>query len=109
MFRALEYPAEMAKQEFHRERLLTERWNLIRFVSERSNGTDLDVAEKLLSDYLAVYERVSSSCQFHKKKLQKLSMTYKKLPWAIRPLIVPKHVFVNLCFVLIIRHTIKYT
>ncbi|KAJ8725095.1 hypothetical protein PYW07_016053 [Mythimna separata] len=58
VFRALEYPAEMAKQEFHRERLLTERWNLIRFVSERSNGTDLDGAEKLLSEYLAVYERV---------------------------------------------------
>ncbi|CAH0669142.1 unnamed protein product [Spodoptera exigua] len=59
VFRALEYPAEMAKQEFHRERLLTERWNLIRFVSERSNnGTDSDGAEKLLSEHLAVYERV---------------------------------------------------
>lgn len=58
VFRALEYPAEMAKQEFHRERLLTERWNLIRFVSERSNGTDNDGVEKLLSDHLAVYERV---------------------------------------------------
>uniref|UniRef100_A0A2A4J5D2 Protein kinase domain-containing protein n=1 Tax=Heliothis virescens TaxID=7102 RepID=A0A2A4J5D2_HELVI len=53
VFQALEYPAEMAKQEYHRERLLTERWNLIRFVSEQNNGT-----EKLLSDHLAVYERV---------------------------------------------------
>lgn len=60
VFRALEYPAEMAKQEFHRERLLTERWNLIRFVSERSNnGTDIDDNDKLLSEHLAVYERVS--------------------------------------------------
>ncbi|XP_047023294.1 potassium channel subfamily K member 18-like isoform X1 [Helicoverpa zea] len=58
VFRALEYPAEMAKQEYHRERLLTERWNLIRFVSERNNGTDNDGTEKLLSDHLAVYERV---------------------------------------------------
>ncbi|XP_026747294.1 potassium channel subfamily K member 18-like isoform X4 [Trichoplusia ni] len=58
VFRALEYPAEMAKQEFHRERLVTERWNLIRFVSERSNATDNDDVEKLLSDHLAVYERV---------------------------------------------------
>ncbi|XP_021191836.1 TWiK family of potassium channels protein 7 isoform X2 [Helicoverpa armigera] len=48
----------MAKQEYHRERLLTERWNLIRFVSERNNGTDNDGTEKLLSDHLAVYERV---------------------------------------------------
>lgn len=61
VFRALEYPAEMAKQEFHRERLVTERWNLIRFVSERSNSTDNDDVEKLLSDHLAVYERVSKS------------------------------------------------
>lgn len=61
MFRALEYPAELEKQEYHRERLLTERWNLIRFVSERtSNNTDSDGVEKLLSDHLAVYERVSS-------------------------------------------------
>ncbi|XP_075973033.1 TWiK family of potassium channels protein 7 isoform X2 [Anticarsia gemmatalis] len=59
VFRALEYPAEIEKQEYHRERLLTERWNLIRFVSERSNnGTDSDGVEKLLSDHLAVYERV---------------------------------------------------
>ncbi|CAB3236073.1 unnamed protein product [Arctia plantaginis] len=58
VFRALEYPAEVQKQEFHRERLLTERWNLIRFVSGRSNATSSDGVEKLLSDHLAVYERV---------------------------------------------------
>ncbi|XP_030023576.2 TWiK family of potassium channels protein 7 [Manduca sexta] len=59
VFRALEYPAELEKQEYHRDRLLTERWNLIRFVSERSNGTDYsDGVEKLLSDHLAAYEKV---------------------------------------------------
>ncbi|KAJ0179415.1 hypothetical protein K1T71_005127 [Dendrolimus kikuchii] len=59
VFRALEYPAELAKQEFHRERLLTERWNLIRFVSARNNGTDdADGVEKILSDHLAAYEKI---------------------------------------------------
>ncbi|KAM3968181.1 LOW QUALITY PROTEIN: potassium channel, subfamily K, member 16 [Aphomia sociella] len=58
VFRALEYPAELEKQEFHRERLLTERWNLIKFVSEYNiNGTESSI-EKLLSDQLAIYERV---------------------------------------------------
>ncbi|XP_049864940.1 TWiK family of potassium channels protein 7-like [Pectinophora gossypiella] len=59
VFQALEYPAELAKQEFHRDRLLTERWNLIRFVSEQNaNITDEQTLQKSLSDHLAVYERV---------------------------------------------------
>ncbi|XP_031763464.1 TWiK family of potassium channels protein 7 isoform X2 [Galleria mellonella] len=58
VFRALEYPAELEKQEYHRERLLTERWNLIKFVSEyHNNGTEGGM-EKLLSDQLAIYEKV---------------------------------------------------
>ena len=59
VFRALEYPAEMAKQEFLRNRLLTERWNLIRVVSDYNmNGTEEVSLEKILSDQLAVYEKV---------------------------------------------------
>ncbi|XP_072941938.1 TWiK family of potassium channels protein 7 [Epargyreus clarus] len=59
VFRALEYPAEITKQEYHRDRLLTERWNLIRIVSDYNvNGTEDFSIEKLLSDQLAVYERV---------------------------------------------------
>ncbi|KAL0839673.1 hypothetical protein ABMA28_016331 [Loxostege sticticalis] len=59
VFRALEYPAELAKQEYHRERLVTERWNLIRFVSERNENLTLGAGvEKILSDQLALYEKV---------------------------------------------------
>lgn len=59
MFRALEYPAEIAKQEYHRERLLEERYNLIRFVADfNSNATGYDSLEEMLSDHLAVYEKV---------------------------------------------------
>lgn len=60
MFRALEFPAEMAKQEYHRDRLLSERWNLIRIVTDYGiNGTDYVVSmEKLISDQLAIYEKV---------------------------------------------------
>ncbi|CAH0397523.1 unnamed protein product [Chilo suppressalis] len=66
VFRALEYPAELAKQSFHRERLQTERWNLIQFVAQRNGNITLDpIIEKQLSDHLALYERVleeASSC-----------------------------------------------
>ncbi|XP_039745866.1 TWiK family of potassium channels protein 7 [Pararge aegeria] len=59
VFRALEYPAELAKQEYLRDRLLTERWNLIRVVADYNiNGTEDVSLEKVLSDQLAVYERV---------------------------------------------------
>lgn len=59
VFRALEYPAEIAKQEYHRERLLEERYNLIRFVADfNSNATGYDSLEEMLSDHLAVYEKV---------------------------------------------------
>ncbi|XP_053600113.1 TWiK family of potassium channels protein 7 isoform X2 [Plodia interpunctella] len=57
VFQALEYPAELAKQEFHRERLLTERWNLIRFVFQR-NATEIVAMENLISEQLAIYEKV---------------------------------------------------
>lgn len=86
VFRALEYPAEVQKQEFHRERLLTERWNLIRFVSERSNGTDSDGVEKLLSDHLAVYERVSIVgymlyyCKFTENRLSGRTISLMAVP-----------------------------
>ncbi|CAH2092118.1 unnamed protein product [Euphydryas editha] len=56
---ALEYPAELAKQEYLRDRLLTERWNLIRLVSDYNmNRTEEVSLEKFLSDQLAVYEKV---------------------------------------------------
>ncbi|CAF4943002.1 unnamed protein product [Pieris macdunnoughi] len=59
VFRALEYPAEMAKQEYLRDRLLTQRWNLIRAVSDYNfNGTEVVSMEKLLSDQLSIYEKV---------------------------------------------------
>ncbi|XP_062527846.1 TWiK family of potassium channels protein 7 isoform X1 [Bombyx mori] len=59
VFRALEYPAEMAKQDFHRERVLSERWNLIRFVAQWTNGTEyFNGVEELLSHHLAIYEKV---------------------------------------------------
>ncbi|XP_045492601.1 TWiK family of potassium channels protein 9 [Colias croceus] len=59
VFRALEYPAEMAKQEYVRDRLLTERWNLIRVVSDFNfNGTEVVSMEKLLSAQLSIYEKV---------------------------------------------------
>ncbi|XP_034825248.1 TWiK family of potassium channels protein 7 [Maniola hyperantus] len=59
VFRALEYPAELAKQEYLRDRLLTERWNLIRVVADYNmNGTEDVSLEKVLSDQLAVYEKV---------------------------------------------------
>lgn len=49
----------MAKQEFLRNRLLTERWNLIRVVSDYNmNGTEELSLEKVISDHLAVYEKV---------------------------------------------------
>ncbi|XP_026491664.1 TWiK family of potassium channels protein 7 [Vanessa tameamea] len=59
VFRALEYPAELAKQEILRDRILTERWNLIRVVADYNmNGTEVISLEKVLSDQLAVYEKV---------------------------------------------------
>lgn len=59
VFRALEYPAEVAKQEYHREILLAERDSLIKFVANtNSNGTTYDSLEQLLSDHLAIYEKV---------------------------------------------------
>lgn len=49
----------MAKQEYHRDRLLSERWNLIRVVSDYGmNGTEFVSMEKLISDQLAIYEKV---------------------------------------------------
>ncbi|KAJ2950621.1 hypothetical protein O0L34_g8875 [Tuta absoluta] len=58
VFRALEYPAEVAKQEFHRERLRTERDILIQVVSDRINAsTDLQL-KRLFSEQLSVYEKV---------------------------------------------------
>lgn len=62
VFRALEFPAEMAKQEYHRDRLLSERWNLIRIVTDYGiNGSDYVVSmEKLISDQLAIYEKVTN-------------------------------------------------
>ncbi|XP_026326353.1 TWiK family of potassium channels protein 9 [Hyposmocoma kahamanoa] len=55
VFRALEYPAEMAKKEFHKERLIEERWNLINLVSDNNlNFTQwlqqLEYYEKVLAD-----------------------------------------------------------
>ncbi|XP_041973173.1 TWiK family of potassium channels protein 7 isoform X1 [Aricia agestis] len=59
VFRALEYPAEMSKQEYMRDRILTQRWNLIRVISDYNVNRTVDVnIEKLLSDQLAAYERV---------------------------------------------------
>ncbi|XP_014355577.1 TWiK family of potassium channels protein 9 [Papilio machaon] len=59
VFRALEFPAEVAKQEYHRDRLLSERWNLIRIVSDYGmNGTEFVSMEKLISDQLAIYEKI---------------------------------------------------
>ncbi|CAG4941063.1 unnamed protein product [Colias eurytheme] len=49
----------MAKQEYVRDRLLTERWNLIRVVSDFNfNGTEVVSMEKLLSAQLSIYEKV---------------------------------------------------
>ncbi|VVC91623.1 unnamed protein product [Leptidea sinapis] len=59
VFRALEYPAEIAKQDYLRDRLLAERWNLIRVVSDYTfNGTEEMTVEKILSEQLAIYEKV---------------------------------------------------
>lgn len=60
VFRALEYPAEMAKQEYHRDRLITERWKLIRIVSEHSGNTTGNFkVQDILSASLSIYEKVS--------------------------------------------------
>ncbi|KOB65170.1 Catalytic subunit of protein kinase A [Operophtera brumata] len=53
VFRALEYPVELAKQEFHRERLVSQREYLIQFVVEYSGNNSEE-----LSEHLAYYERV---------------------------------------------------
>ncbi|CAG9792065.1 unnamed protein product [Diatraea saccharalis] len=59
VFRALEYPAELAKQNFHRDRLQTERWNLIQFVAQRNGNITVDPdVEEQLSQHLALYERI---------------------------------------------------
>lgn len=58
VFRALEYPAEVAKQEYYRQRLLVEREMLLSFVSQRSGNGSEEEGMKMLSDHLAVYERV---------------------------------------------------
>lgn len=52
----------MAKQEYLRDRLLTERWNLIKIVADYYiNGTAEVSLEKVISDHLAVYEKVKKN------------------------------------------------
>lgn len=58
VFQALEYPAEKAKQDYHRDRLVAERDNFIQFITDRNvNGSGFDSLE-VLSKQLAVYEKV---------------------------------------------------
>ncbi|CAG9091196.1 unnamed protein product [Plutella xylostella] len=59
VFRALEYPAEVAKQEYYRQRLMEERESLLAFVAQSGTGNASDSysVKDVLSDHLAAYER----------------------------------------------------
>lgn len=65
MFRALEYPAEIAKKEYHKERIIAERWNLINLVSDNNFNFTQWIEQ------LEYYERVCTYLNMKGKYLVK--------------------------------------